>query len=99
MALLSRVQDTFAIPHTFKPRLGFLDALVATLASLCRIFLGSLLFALVGVLAMRTASAMPNAVLGILVVIPFLVVFVVLLSVLLRAISSIQDRLSARFRN
>lgn len=37
-----------AIPHTFKPRLSFTEALVAVIGAFLRIFLGSLIFAFWG---------------------------------------------------
>ena len=96
MELLAKMQDAFAIPHTFKPKMGFLDALIATLASLCRIFLGSTLFAVWGVLAMRAWSATSNPVLGALVVIPPAVLFLASLAAALRAISFVQDKISSK---
>jgi hypothetical protein len=96
MELLSKLQDTFAIPHTFKPRLGFLDALVATLASLCRIFLGSLLFAAWGVFTLRVWNAIPSPALGTLAVLPPVLLFLVSLAALLRSISFVQGRITAK---
>jgi hypothetical protein len=96
MELLSKLQDAFAVPHTFKPRLGFLDALVATLASLCRIFLGSLLFAAWGVFTLRVWNAIPNRALGALAVLLPALLFVGSLAALLRSISFVQDRITAK---
>jgi ABC-type sulfate transport system permease component len=43
-----RTLDRFRTPHTFNPPLTFLEACVAVVGALTRIFLGSLLFAVFG---------------------------------------------------
>lgn len=54
---LSRI---FGIPHSFNPNLSLLEALWAVILTICRIFLGSTLFAAFGVAAWVTWSALPN---------------------------------------
>jgi hypothetical protein len=82
------VSERMPIPFTFKPRLPALEAFVEIFASLCRIFLGCLLFAAWGVLALYM-----RGVYGILVVFPLVLLFLGALAVLMILISLISNKI------
>ena len=46
--------DRLGLPHTFKPQMGFLEAVVAALGAFLRILLGSTLFAFWGAASLAT---------------------------------------------
>ncbi len=64
------VFEEFAPPHTVAPRLTVVEAAIASLAALVRIFTGSLLFAFWGVAMWLTWAKTGNALLRILAVLP-----------------------------
>jgi hypothetical protein len=75
------------IPHSFNEGLGFPEAAVAVAQALLRIFLGCLLFAMWGTLAMWLWSAIGSPFWGGLVLVPVLALFVLSLLALMIAIS------------
>jgi hypothetical protein len=80
--------ERLLIPHTFKPRLSFSDALVAVTAAFLRIFLGSLLFAVWGTYSLAAWSGTQSYLLRAAVLVPMFVVFVLSFGLLLLAIAS-----------
>jgi len=76
--------------HAFKPRLSFGEAVVATLGTLLRIFLGSLLFAIWGSYAWFAWTALPNYLLRVVVILPMFLLFLVCMLLLLSAIGALQ---------
>lgn len=76
--------ERLPVPFTFKPRLRAFEAFVQIFASLCRIFLGCLLFAAWGVFALYM-----RGVYGTLVVFPLILLFLVALALLMILISLI----------
>ena len=82
--------ERFALPHVFKPRLSFGEAVVATLGTLLRIFLGSLLFAIWGSYAWFAWTALPNYLLRVVVILPMFLLFLVCMLLLLSAIGALQ---------
>jgi hypothetical protein len=84
------VGETFGVPHTFAPNLSIAEAFVAVGIALTRIFIGSLTFALWGVAAWITYSAIGNhPILRIVAMLPIAVLFLASLAALMLAISSL----------
>jgi hypothetical protein len=86
-------QPRFPIPYDFKPNLSFVEALVAIAASLCRIILGCLLFAVWAVCTLQTWNAIHGGIWRAFALILAIVVFVVLFAALLIAISAAAKKL------
>jgi hypothetical protein len=81
--------ERFALPFAFKPRLSFAEAAVAVVASLLRIFLGSLLFAVWGAYALEIWFHVGNLFLRWAVLLPYGIVFLFAIALLMAAIASI----------
>ena len=88
--------ERFAIPYTFKPQLSFAEALVAVAASLLRIFLGSLLFAIWGTYSLLAWTAVRNYFWRAAALLPLFVLFLLSFVVLMLAISALARTLSPR---
>jgi hypothetical protein len=82
--------ERFALPHDFKPRLSFGEALIAVVATLTRIFLGSLLFAVWGTYSFLAWSTIHNVFLRVMVLLPLLLLFLLFFALLMIAISAVQ---------
>ena len=86
--------ERFAIPYTFKPRLGFIQALVGIAGAFLRIFLGSLLFAIWGTYSLVAWSVVRSGFWRVTVVVLLLLLFLLALAALMFAISSLARRFS-----
>jgi hypothetical protein len=82
------MKDRFPLPFTFKPTLSAFEAFVGIFASLCRIFLGCLLFASWGVLTLYSWNTW-----GVLVMLPMVLLFAGALALLMISISFVADRI------
>jgi hypothetical protein len=90
------IAERFGIPHTFPPNMRVGEAIIAALGSMARILLGSLLFAVWGVYAIRTFDAIQNHFWRVIALIPLLVLFAVSLGAIMFAISALMRKLSPR---
>jgi hypothetical protein len=79
--------ERMAIPFMFKPRLSFLEALVAVTAALLRIFLGCLLFAVWGTYTLFAWNLIHNPLLRVMAVLALLSLFLCSVAALLISIS------------
>ncbi len=86
----------FGIPHTFNEALALPDALLAVVQAMARIFLGCLVFAIWGTLAMWLWSEISNVFLRFLVLVPVLVLFLVSFVALMAGISTMTKAVSLR---
>jgi hypothetical protein len=78
--------ERFALPHSFKPSLTFLEALVSIGGALLRIFFGSLLFAVWGTYTLQAWNAIHNSVLRVATVLTLFALFAILFASLMYAI-------------
>jgi hypothetical protein len=83
------VYERFAIPHTFKPQLSPLEALVSVLGAFLRILLGSILFGFSGAYTILAWNSIPNVFLRVLVVLVLILIFIVSFVFLMLAISAL----------
>jgi hypothetical protein len=81
--------ERFAIPHSFKPRLSFTEAVVSAGGAILRILSGSLLFAVWGTYALLAWNAIPNVFLRGVVLLALISSFAVALGFLMLAISAL----------
>jgi hypothetical protein len=86
----------FAIPHSFKPDLSFGEAVIASLATFLRIFLGSILFGVYGWNALVKWTAIRSMFWKVVAVPPIVLGFLVLLAALMLAISALTRKLLPR---
>jgi hypothetical protein len=82
--------ERFALPHDFKPRLSFSEAVVSVATTLTRIFLGSLLFAVWGTYSFLAWNTIHGTFLRAMVLLPLLLLFFLFFALLMIAISAIQ---------
>lgn len=85
--------ERFAIPYSFKPRLSLGEAIVAAGAAFLRIFLGSLLFAFWGAYSFATVLKIQNLFLRVAAGTVLAVLFLILISSLMLAISAVERKL------
>jgi hypothetical protein len=85
-----------AIPHTFNEALAVPDAIFAVIQAMVRIFLGCLLFAMWGTLAMWLWSEIASVFLRFLVLVPVLVLFLFSFLALMAGISTMTKAVSLR---
>ena len=83
------VYERFAIPFTFKPRLSFTEAVIATAGAFLRVFLGSLLFAVWGIYSLVVWTAIRNLFWRIGVLLPLFLLFLLSFALLMLAISAL----------
>lgn len=83
------VGERFAIPHTFQPQLGVIQALVGIGGALLRIFLGSLLFAVWGTYSLVAWSAIGNRFSRVAALVALSFLFLLSFTVLMLAISAL----------
>jgi hypothetical protein len=83
------VNERFAIPFTFKPRLSFMEALIATAGAFLRVFLGSLLFAVWGAYSLVLWTAARSLVWRIGVLAPLFLLFLLSFALLMLVISAL----------
>ena len=88
------IAERFAIPHTFAPNMSVGEAIVASLAAMARILLGSLLFAVWGVYTIRLYNAIGSPLWRTLVLFPLLLLFAFLFGGLMFVISAIMRKLT-----
>jgi hypothetical protein len=86
--------ERFALPHDFKPRLSFGEAVIAVACTITRIFLGSLLFAVWGTYSFMAWSTIRNLLLRAMVLLPLLLLFFLFFALLMIAISAVQRVIS-----
>jgi hypothetical protein len=82
--------ERLALPHDFKPRLSFGEAVIAVAATVTRIFLGSLLFAVWGTYSFMAWNTIQNVFLRVMVLLPLLLLFFLFFALLMIAISAVQ---------
>jgi hypothetical protein len=91
--LAERLEETgparLAIPHTFKPRLTFREAVVAVAGAFLRIFFGSLLFAVWGAYSLAAWTAIRSYIWRLAVLLPLLVIFLLSFALLLVTVSAL----------
>lgn len=90
------ISDRFGIPHSFAPDLSVGEAIVAAFGALARIFLGSLLFAVWGVYAIRAFDAIQSHFWRVVILIPLFLLFAFSLGALMLVISAAVRRISPR---
>jgi hypothetical protein len=81
--------ERFAIPYSFKPRLSFVEAVVAASGALLRIFLGSLLFAVWGTYTLLAWNAVRNVFARGIVLVVLVTLFAVSMAAVILAISAL----------
>jgi hypothetical protein len=81
--------ERLPIPHSFKPRLSFAEALVAVTGAFLRIFLGSLLFAVWGSYSLAAWTSSRSYVWRAAVLLPLLLAFLVSFFLMLLAIAAL----------
>jgi hypothetical protein len=81
--------ERMPIPHTFKPRLSFTEALVAVAGAFLRIFLGSLLFAVWGSYSLAAWTAGRSYLWRTAVLLPLLIVFLLAFFLMLLAVAAL----------
>jgi hypothetical protein len=84
----------FPIPGIFRPTLSLIDALIAVVAGLCRIFFGCLLFGVWGAGIVATWDVIQSHVWRAVAVFVLTIIFVSSLAALMCAISVVAKRLS-----
>ena len=82
------VGERFAIPYTFKPHLGFIQALIVIAGAFLRIVLGSLLFAFWGTYSLVAWASIGNYFWRVAVLMLLFLSFLLSLAVLMFAISA-----------
>ena len=90
--------DRFAIPFTFKPRLSLAEALIATVAAVARIFLGSLVFAVWGAYSLVAWMTIRNLLWRVGAVSSLFLAFLVSCALLMAGISAFVRAISPRTR-
>jgi hypothetical protein len=90
------VHQYFKLPHIFQPALTLNQALIATLRTLLRIFLGSILFGIWGAYSMLVWTSIPNLFWRVAAMIPMLALFLVLLGGLMIATTLVLRPLTRR---
>lgn len=88
--------ERLPLPHTFKPRLTFREALVAVIGAFLRIFLGSLLFAFWGTYSLAAFTSIHNRFWRVAVLLPMFLTFVVLFGLLLLGTSALVRTLTPK---
>jgi hypothetical protein len=83
------VYERFAIPHTFKPQLSLLEALISVGGAFLRIVLGSILFGVSGTYTYIAWITIRNPFLRVFVVLALILVFIVSFTFLMLAISAL----------
>lgn len=87
------VYERFAIPYSFKPNLSVAEAVIATIATFLRIFLGSLLFAFWGAYSLAALNRIRTFSWRVAVAPVLIVLFLALLALLMLAISALERKL------
>jgi hypothetical protein len=90
--------ERFALPHDFKPRLSFVEAMVSVVTTVTRIFLASLLFAVWGTYSFLAWNTIHRAWLRVMVLLPLLLLFLLFFALLMIAISAIKKVISQHVR-
>ena len=90
------VYERIPIPHTFKPRLSLIEALIAVAGAFLRIFLGSLLFAVWGTYTLLACSKIKGHLWRAIAVVPLVVLFLLTFAALMLAISAMVRTLSPK---
>jgi hypothetical protein len=83
------LHERFAVPHTFKPQLTFLEAIISAGGALLRILLGSLLFAFYGWYSFVSWSAFDEMLWRVVVLIVLTAGFIGLFTLLMLSIASL----------
>jgi hypothetical protein len=86
--------ERLVLPHDFKPRLSFGEAVIAVASTISRIFLGSLLFAVWGTYSFMAWTTIQNLFLRVLVLLPLLLLFFLFFALLMIAISAVERVIS-----
>jgi hypothetical protein len=86
--------ERFALPHDFKPRLSFGEAVIAVASTLTRIFLGSLLFAVCGTYSFLTWRTIHSLSLRVMILLSLLLLFFLFFALLMIAISAVKRVIS-----
>jgi hypothetical protein len=81
--------ERFAIPHTFPPDLSFPEVLIRLFAAMARVLLGSLLFALWGIMSARAWSTIPTHFWRLAAILPLVLLFLLPLTGLMAGISAL----------
>lgn len=85
----SSVPERMPLPHTFKPRLRFAEAVVAVMGAFLRIFLGSLIFAVWGTYSLAAWSEIRNPFLRAAALLPLFTLFLLTFGAMLAAIGAL----------
>jgi hypothetical protein len=86
----------FAIPYSFKPELSVPEALIAAFGAFLRIFLGSILFGVYGWNSLVRWNAIRSTFWKVVAVPPIILLFVLLFTLLMAAISAMVRKLLVR---
>jgi hypothetical protein len=88
-----------AIPHTFKPQLSFLEAVVATIGAFLRVLLGCLVFAVWGTYSLFAWSMIRNPFWRVGVQLPLFLSFIVSFVLIMLAIAALVRAASRGLRS
>jgi hypothetical protein len=91
-------RERFPIPFTFTPRLSLAEALIATIAALARIVLGSLVFAVWGTYSLVAWMTIQSLLWRVSAVSSLFVAFLVSSALLMAGISAFVRAISPRSR-
>jgi hypothetical protein len=80
--------ERLAIPHTFKPQLSLIEAIIAAFGAFLRIFLGSLLFAVWGTYTLFAWAKLGNYFWRVVAMVPLTLLFLLTFTFLMLAISA-----------
>ena len=92
------VYERFELPHSFKPRLNFTEAVIGTLSGLLRVFLGSLLFAFWGAYSLLAWFAIHSPWRRVLAAFSLIAVFLLAFALLMMAITALARTALARLQ-
>ncbi len=90
------IAERFAVPHSFPPNLSLPEALVRVGGALARILLGSLLFAVWGILSARAWAAMPNQFWRAASILPLAMLFLMPFAALMMGIAAVVKAVSPK---
>jgi len=83
------VHERLPLPHSFKPRLSFTEALIAVTGAFLRIFLGSLIFAVWGAYSLAAWTGIRNYFVRAAVLLPLFAAFLLVFGLMLFAVASL----------
>jgi hypothetical protein len=93
-----QVRERFPLPFTFTPRLSLAEALIATVAALARILLGSLVFAVWGTYSLVAWTTIRSTLWRVSAVSSLFLAFLISCALLMAGISAFARAISPRTR-